>query len=124
MVTIVSYNKHNSEFIKSLLGMREFEIKISSLEIDIVNADKIILPDANKFDTAYRKLQLCNLFSVLRLMSKPVLGINVGLHLMCNRIVNKEKIGLGLFDFDTSCIDEKNVDGSQVSLLYAEKGAS
>ncbi len=108
MVTIVSYNKHNSEFIKSLLGLKEFEIKISSLEIDIVNADKIILPDANKFDTAYRKLQLCNLFSVLRLMSMPVLGINVGLHLMCNRIVNKEKIGLGLFDFDTSCIDQKN----------------
>jgi glutamine amidotransferase len=108
MVTIVAYNKHNSEFIKNLLGLKDFEIKISTLEKDIANSDKIILPDAINFNTAYRKLQFCNLFSLLRLINKPVLGINVGLHMMCNRILNKDKIGLGLFDFDTSYIDHKN----------------
>ena len=108
MITIVAYNKHNSEFIKSLLGLKDFEIKISTLEKDIVKADKIILPDAINFDTAYRKLQFCNLFSLLRLINKPVLGINVGLQMMCNRIMNKDKVGLGLFDFDTSYVDHKN----------------
>ena len=108
MITIVAYNKHNSEFIKSLLGLKDFEIKISTLEKDIVKADKIILPDAINFDTAYRKLQFCNLFSLLRLINKPVLGINVGLQIMCNRILNKDKVGLGLFDFDTSYVDHKN----------------
>lgn len=110
MITIISNDKLNSEFIKSLLEFQDLEIKISTSEIDIVKADKIILPDSLNFSAAYRKLQFCNLFSVLRLINKPVLGINVGSHLMCNRIISKDKIGLGLLDFDTNLNDYNSDD--------------
>jgi imidazoleglycerol phosphate synthase glutamine amidotransferase subunit HisH len=102
MIAIISFCKHNAEQIKSLLNYNELEIKISSLETDIVKADKIILPDAINFNSAYRKLQFSNLFSLIRLLNKPILGINIGFHLMCKSIVNKNKTGLGLFDVDIS----------------------
>ena len=102
MIAIISYCKHNAEQIISLLEQNEIEIKISSSEIDIVKADKIILPDAHNFNSAYRKLQFSNLFSLIRLLNKPILGINIGFHLMCKRIVDKKKMGLGLFDVDIS----------------------
>lgn len=102
MIAIISFCKHNAEQIKSLLNYNELEIKISSLETDIVKADKIILPDAINFNSAYRKLQFSNLFSLIRLLNKPILGINIGFHLMCKSIVNTNKTGLGLFDVDIS----------------------
>jgi imidazoleglycerol phosphate synthase glutamine amidotransferase subunit HisH len=125
MIAIISFCKHNAEQIKSLLNYNELEIKISSLETDIVKADKIILPDAINFNSAYRKLQFSNLFSLIRLLNKPILGINIGFHLMCKSIVKKNKTGLGLFDVDISgyhnLIEDKNYRSGTVKLIGKSK---
>jgi hypothetical protein len=50
-----------------------------------------------------------NLFSVLRMIKKPILGINDGCKLMCNQLIDKNKCGLGFFDVKINIEDDKNI---------------
>ncbi len=111
MIVILGYSESESEIINQTLLGNEIEFKYSLLEHHITKAEKIILPDANNLKLAYRKMQLTNLFSVLRLLNKPILGINNGFRLMCGEILSNNKCGLGFFqmDFDSS-IEERKVE--------------
>ena len=72
-----------------------------------------------------RKLKLMNLMSVLRLVRKPILGINQGMLLMCNKINELSQIGLGLINEDVIKLSTKlegiysivNRTGNDKSLL-------
>ncbi len=101
MVLILNYDKAESEKIAEILSDLKVHFKISLNETDVLNADKIILPDGKDAIKVIRKLHLMNLFSMLKMLKKPILGINMGMMLCCENIVGMEKVGLGFFPVNT-----------------------
>jgi glutamine amidotransferase len=106
MITIVDYGNTDatelSEFIKEL----NFDLAISATEPDIIKCDKLILPHWKDISSSIKKLHLLNLFSILRIVKKPILGIGIGLHLMTKSYKNKNAACLGCFPVECESIDQ------------------
>lgn len=110
MVLVLSYNSLSSNYLTEIIKESNLPYCYSLSEGQILRADKIILPHPDNFDYAYRHMQMYNLFSALKLVKKPILGINDGFRLMCNKIISKKRFGFGFFDLDCSnLIAENNV---------------
>ncbi|MBK8946718.1 MAG: hypothetical protein IPM32_15800 [Ignavibacteriae bacterium] len=106
MLTILGYNNSEDVLLNKILLENDVEFKYSLSENLITSADKIILPNPQNFNSAYKRMQMMNLFSFLRLLKKPILGINDGFCLMCDEILDKYKCGLGFFQLDVNSNSE------------------
>jgi glutamine amidotransferase len=106
MITIVDYENTDatelSEFIKDIYS----EIVISANEPDIMRGDKLILPHCKDISSSIKKLHLLNLFSILRIIKKPILGIGTGMHLMTKSLKDKNAACLGCFPVDCESKDQ------------------
>lgn len=100
MILILGYNNCEWKCLNDILDSNKFEYKYSLLESQIMKADKFILPDPLNFNSTYRKLNMMNLFSMLRMVNKPILGINNGFRLMCGQLLNESKCGLGFLPLE------------------------
>ena len=99
MLTIVDYGVGNLASIKNMLKRVGREVRISTCEQDIREADKLILPGVGAFDTCARKLQESGFLEVLNkkvLEEKtPVLGVCVGMQLLTEGSEEGTLPGLG-----------------------------
>lgn len=108
MVVVLSYSiKNNQKYIKLLEKLNK-KYSFTLREKLITEATHIILPETYNISTAIRKMQIMNLYSLLRMIKKPILGINNGFGLMCNNITDIQKLGLGLFPIDTKTCSIRN----------------
>ncbi len=105
MITIIDYGKTNSNEIAESLKKLSAEFVISNKEIDILKADKLILPDCEDISSSIKKLHLLNLFSLLRIIKTPILGIGTGMHLMTNSIKDINAACLGCFPVECTTED-------------------
>ena len=101
-ITIVDYGMGNLFSVKKKISFLNANVKISSKEKDIINADKIILPGVGHFKKAMDNLNNLNLISVLNYVvndkKKPVLGICLGMQLMAKNSEEGNVEGLGWID--------------------------
>lgn len=121
MITIIDYGNTNSKELKSSLSELTGEIIISNKETDILKADKLIFPDSENFSGAIRKLHLLNLFSVLRMIKKPSLGIGTGMHLMTKSYKNINAACLGFFPVECRNYENSNNDFLQLPVKILKK---
>lgn len=112
MVIVLGYNSSETDFLNSIFEESNIPYKYSLLEPQISRATKIILPHPLNFNSTYRKMHMMNLFSLLRMVKNPILGINDGFHLMCNQLIDSFKCGLGLFQIDIKIgnVSETSID--------------
>jgi glutamine amidotransferase len=95
MICILDIDSEHSNELKEFLIQIDDRIKISSNESEILNSSKIIISFSNNIQKALKKIHLLNLYSALKMIaSKPVLGINSGMHLMCETIEKYSCLGL------------------------------
>jgi glutamine amidotransferase len=97
MITIIDYGKTNSKEIAESLEKLSVEFVISNKESDILQANKLILPDSTDISSSIKKLHMLNLFSILRIVKKPILGIGTGMHLMTKSFKDNNAACLGCF---------------------------
>ena len=97
MITIIDYGNTNSNEIAESLENLSVDFVISNSESDILQATKLILPDSTDISSSIRKLHLLNLFSILRIIKKPILGIGTGMHLMTKSFKDINATCLGCF---------------------------
>lgn len=97
MIALVDYGTEDVAAVALALEELNVEYKISCNEIFICNANKIIFPGVGDASSAMRKLHLQNLFSVLRMTKQPMLGIGLGMQLMCNFSTESNMAALGIF---------------------------
>lgn len=87
MITIVDYKMGNLLSIQNMLKKLGFEARITSKIEEIANASKLILPGVGSFSAAMKAISDLNLREVLDqavlLEKKPILGICLGMQLMC-----------------------------------------
>ncbi len=87
MIAIIDYNCGNLGSIHNMLNKIGIENIITNDSNIIREATKIILPGVGSFDTGISNLKKLNLIDVLNeeilVKKKPVLGICLGMQLMC-----------------------------------------
>ncbi|MFA7289703.1 MAG: imidazole glycerol phosphate synthase subunit HisH, partial [Melioribacteraceae bacterium] len=97
MITVLDYGAGNIASIKNVLDELKVDYIVSSREMDLCKADKIIFPGVGEASSAIRKLHLMNLFNLLRIIKKPFLGICLGMQLLAEKSEEGNIACLGVF---------------------------
>lgn len=99
-ITIIDYGAGNIQSIKFALRRLGYEAILSHNAEEIRSSDKVIFPGVGEASSAMRKLSSVGLDKVIPELKQPVLGICLGMQLMCNSSVEGQTAGLGIFDVD------------------------
>lgn len=82
-VAIVRYNAGNTASVVNALGRLGVEPLITDSAEELASADKVIVPGVGEASSAMSHLKERGLDEVIRGLSQPVLGICLGMQLMC-----------------------------------------
>jgi glutamine amidotransferase len=97
MIAIVKYNAGNISSVKNALDRLQVESVISDDPEVLQAADKVIFPGVGEASTAMEYLRERGLDKVLISLQQPVLGICLGLQLMCEWSEEGNTTALGIF---------------------------
>lgn len=99
-IVIINYGAGNIQSIKFALKRLGVEAILSDNESEIRKADKVIFPGVGEASSAMAKLKASGLDKVIPTLKQPVLGICLGMQLLCNSSEEGNTKGLGIFDID------------------------
>lgn len=99
-IVIIDYGAGNIKSIQFAIERLGFQAVLSSNANEITSADKVIFPGVGEAASAMRKLKASNLDTLIPQLKQPVLGICLGMQLLCNYSEEGETKGLGIFDVD------------------------
>jgi glutamine amidotransferase len=100
MIVIVKYTAGNIKSVQNAITRAGYQSVITDSEIELRNADKVIIPGVGAAGSAMNYLKERELDSVIRSLKQPVLGICLGLQLMCRFSEEGNTKCLGIFDLD------------------------
>ena len=105
MIAIVDYGVGNPDSVANMLVRIGVEAVITSDPRVIAAASKLILPGVGAFDAAMANLEKSSLIPVLTRQvherKVPILGICLGMQLLCKRSEEGRTPGLGWLDAET-----------------------
>ncbi len=97
-IIIINYGAGNIQSIKFAISRLGYKAELSNEPEEIKSADKVIFPGVGEASSAMRKLKASKLDVVVPQLKQPVLGICLGMQLMCNSSEEGNTEGLGIFD--------------------------
>jgi imidazole glycerol-phosphate synthase subunit HisH len=97
-VVIIKYNAGNIESVKNALSRLGKEAEITADKGKIRSADKVIFPGVGEASSTMEYLHRHGLDETILSLTQPVLGICLGLQLMCSYSEERETRCLGIFD--------------------------
>lgn len=98
MIAILKYNAGNIKSVQNALTRLGYESIISDNPEELRNADKVIFPGVGEATSAMRYLRERNLDSLITSLKQPVLGICLGLQLMCHSSEEGNTRCMGIFN--------------------------
>lgn len=99
-LVIIDYGAGNIQSIQFALERLGCTSVLSSDKAEIEQADKVIFPGVGHAESAMEKLKETGLHKVIPNLRQPVLGICLGMQLMCKHTEEGPTKGLGIFDVD------------------------
>ena len=99
-IVIINYGAGNIQSIKFAIKRLGFEAVLTDDEEEIRNADKVIFPGVGEASSAMKMLKATGLDKVIPTLKQPVLGICLGMQLMCKYCEEGNTEGLNIFDVD------------------------
>lgn len=99
-IKIIDYGAGNIQSIKFAIQRLGYTAQLSGDIDEIQKADKVIFPGVGEASSAMRKLKESGLDTFIAELKQPVLGICLGMQLMCNSSEEGQTQGLGIFDVD------------------------
>ncbi len=94
LVAIVNLNGNYSKLVSEIQSLGVTSL-ITREENKILKADKVIIPGSGEAFSAIKRLNLYNLGSVLKILKKPVLGISLGMQILCEHSEEGDVFCLG-----------------------------
>ncbi len=95
---IIDYGAGNIQSIQFALKRLGVDAFLSSNAQEIATADRVIFPGVGEASSAMKKLKLTGLDKLIPTLKQPVLGICLGMQLMCASTEEGNTKGLGIFD--------------------------
>ena len=99
-LVIIDYGAGNIKSIQFAFKRLGIDAVLSNDISEITNADKIIFPGVGEASSAMRMLDESGLDKIIPSLKQPVLGICLGMQLMCNYSAEGNTKGLGIFNVD------------------------
>lgn len=97
-IVIIKYNAGNIESVNNALNRLGVNAEITADPEKIRNADKVIFPGVGEASTTMDYLRANGLDKLIISLKQPVLGICLGLQLMCSYSEENNTECLGIFD--------------------------
>ena len=97
-IVIIKYNAGNIESVKNALSRLNVNAEITDDHNRIRNASKVIFPGVGEASTTMAYLREKGLDELIISLKQPVLGICLGLQLMCSYSEENDTECLGIFD--------------------------
>ena len=97
-LVIIDYGAGNIKSIQFALKRLGVDAVLSNNISEITNADKVIFPGVGEASSAMKMLQESGLDKVIPKLKQPVLGICLGMQLMCKSTEEGNTKGLGIFN--------------------------
>ena len=98
MIAIIDYDAGNIRSVGNALSRLGAEYELTADPARILAADKVILPGVGNAAEAMAQLRASGLCELIKSLRRPVLGICVGMQLMCRDSEEGPVQCLGLFD--------------------------
>jgi imidazole glycerol-phosphate synthase subunit HisH len=98
MIAIVKYNAGNIRSVQNALKRLGYDSIITDEAADLRKAEKVIFPGVGEASSAMSYLKEKNLDKLIVSLDQPVLGICLGLQLMCRFTEEGNTECLGIFD--------------------------
>lgn len=95
---IIQYNAGNIQSVLYALERIGVTAEVTDNTETILSADKVIFPGVGEASTAMQYLKERNLDTVIKNLQQPVLGICLGMQLMCAYSAENDTPCLGIFD--------------------------
>ncbi|TDR25658.1 imidazole glycerol phosphate synthase subunit HisH [Flavobacterium cheniae] len=97
-IAIIDYGAGNVQSVLFALERLGFVGIVTNDWITIKSADKVIFPGVGEASSAMKMLQESGLDVLIPTLKQPVLGICLGMQLMCKHSEEGNTNGLGIFD--------------------------
>jgi len=105
MIAVIDYGAGNVASVANALTELKQNFKITNSENEILKSEKIIFPGQGEASYAVKQLHKLNLFTVLRICKKSMLGICLGMQLMADHSIEGNVACLGIFPGSTEKFD-------------------
>ena len=104
-VAIIDYGAGNTQSVKYALNRIGYEGFLTSDEEEIKTSDKVIFPGVGEASSAMGKLKSFGLDTIIPRLTQPVLGICLGMQLMCDYSEEGNTSCLKIFSTDVKKFD-------------------
>lgn len=98
MIALLKYNSGNTMSVQVALRRLGYESVVTSDPETLLKADRVIIPGVGEARSAMNHLRERDLDALILSLEQPVLGICLGLQLMCSRSEENDTECLGIFD--------------------------
>ena len=98
MIAIIDYGCGNLRSVENALDRLGCEYKLTADPAEIIAAEKVILPGVGSAAAAMDKLRSSGLIPVIKGLRRPVLGICVGMQVLCRDSEEGPAECMGVFD--------------------------
>lgn len=109
MIAIIKYNGGNVNSVQNALN----RLNVSSVVTDnfdlIRKADKVIFPGVGEASSTMKILKEKCLDRLIPTLKQPVLGICLGMQLMCKNNEEGNTVGMGIFDISVKKFPSENI---------------
>jgi len=99
-VVIIDYGAGNIKSLQFAFNRLGVEAKLTYNPNEIKTADKVIFPGVGQASNAMKMLEKSKLDLIIPTLKQPVLGICLGMQLLCNSTEEGNTKGLGIFNTD------------------------
>ncbi|MDP5082526.1 MAG: imidazole glycerol phosphate synthase subunit HisH [Winogradskyella sp.] len=106
-LTIVNYGAGNIKSIQFAFKRLGYDAFLTDNPELIKSSDKVIFPGVGEASSAMTKLKQTGLDKLIPELTQPVLGICLGMQLMCNHTEEGNTKGLGVFDVNVKRFSNK-----------------